>query len=143
MPQMAHCAESCEPTIALMMAEHERLAALYLHNAQMGEQRTSLYLTVISADLAALLALVQLGAAFPLWTTVGMWAGLQLFGLVVFSASSSAACAAQSTCGLPIASIATLPSATPAWGRTTMSAAFYGVQNARAATTYASPATRR
>jgi hypothetical protein len=84
MPGIARFVEGCEPSTAIMLAEHDRLAALYLHNAQMGEQRTSLYLTVISAALAALLGLVQFGAGFPLWTTMGIWAALFVLGLVIF-----------------------------------------------------------
>lgn len=69
-----------------LLAEHDRLSALYLHNAEMGEKRTSLYLTVISGGIAILVGLGQFGAdtAVLRWPAFGLLAVLLLIGLLTF-----------------------------------------------------------
>ena len=78
--------ETRDPSTEAMLAEHERLADLYLHNAEMGERRTSLYLTVISAGAAVFLGIAQFGAEMSslLWPGIGFLAGLLVIGLVTF-----------------------------------------------------------
>lgn len=75
-----------DPSTEAMLAEHERLADLYLHNAEMGERRTSLYLTVISAGAAVFLGIAQFGLAIDslLWPGIGFLAGMLVIGLVTF-----------------------------------------------------------
>jgi hypothetical protein len=75
-----------DPSTEAMLAEHERLADLYLHNAEMGERRTSLYLTVISAGAAVFLGIAQFGPAIDslLWPGVGFLVGMLVIGLVTF-----------------------------------------------------------
>jgi hypothetical protein len=78
--------ETLDPSTEAMLAEHERLAGLYLHNAEMGERRTSLYLTVISAGAAVFLGIAQFGAEIDslLWPGIGFLAGMLVIGLVTF-----------------------------------------------------------
>ena len=75
-----------DPSTEAMLAEHERLADLYLHNAEMGERRTSLYLTVISAGAAVFLGIAQFGPAIDslLWPGIGFLVGMLVIGLVTF-----------------------------------------------------------
>jgi hypothetical protein len=75
-----------DPSTEAMLAEHQRLANLFLHNAEMGERRTSLYLTVISAGAAVFLGVAQFGAQMSslLWPAVGFLAGMLVIGLVTF-----------------------------------------------------------
>jgi hypothetical protein len=75
-----------DPSTEAMLAEHQRLADLFLHNAEMGERRTSLYLTVISAGAAVFLGVAQFGAQMSslLWPAVGFLAGMLVIGLVTF-----------------------------------------------------------
>jgi len=52
--------ESLDPVSAVLLVEHERLAALYEHNARVGEQFVSVYLGVVSAAVALLVGLKEL-----------------------------------------------------------------------------------
>ena len=66
-----------------ILAEHERLANLYLYNAEMGEKRTALYLTVISIGTAALVSLPQFGVQIETMT-MGFLTGMLVMGLLTF-----------------------------------------------------------
>lgn len=48
-----------ENSIRLLLREHERICELFIENRQMGERRTSLYLTLIAATTPVLAALGQ------------------------------------------------------------------------------------
>jgi hypothetical protein len=69
-----------------MIAEHERLAALYLYNSDLGEKRISLYLTVISAGAAVLVGLAQFRfeMSLLLWPAIGFLIGVVVIGLLTF-----------------------------------------------------------
>jgi Flp pilus assembly protein TadB len=69
-----------------LLAEHERLSALYLYNTEMGEKRTSLYVTVISAGVALALGLSQYwhSAGILLWVAIGFAVGMIIIGLLTF-----------------------------------------------------------
>ena len=86
MPSKDHLRVNIDPSSEAMLAEHERLAALYLHNAETGEKRTSHYLTVISAGMAVLLGLAQLCSDKQqvLGPAIGLLVGLLISGLVTF-----------------------------------------------------------
>jgi len=55
-----HAPQLLDPSTEAMLAEHERLSDLYLYNSEMGEKRTSLYLTLISAGGAVLIGTAAL-----------------------------------------------------------------------------------
>jgi hypothetical protein len=52
-----------DPSTALLLAEHARLAALFQHNQAVGEQLVTMYLTIVSIAVALLVGLGQLGAS--------------------------------------------------------------------------------
>jgi len=69
-----------------MLAEHERVAALYLYNSEIGEKRVSLYLTLISAGTAVFLGLAQFGVdrMLVLWSAAAYLAMVALVGTLTF-----------------------------------------------------------
>jgi hypothetical protein len=79
-------AQDMDPSSEAMLAEHERISGLYLHNVEMGEKRTSLYLTVISSGTLILLGLAQFRSdmTFLLWPSIGFLIVMILLGLLTF-----------------------------------------------------------
>jgi hypothetical protein len=69
-----------------MLAEHERVAALYLYNSDIGEKRVSLYLTLISVGTAVFLGLAQFGMdrTLVLWSAAAYLALVALVGTLTF-----------------------------------------------------------
>jgi len=86
MPRKDRVRELLDPSTEAMLAEHERLADLYLYNADIGEKRTSLYLTALSASAAILVGLAQFGGGMSslLWPSVAFLAVMLVVGLVTF-----------------------------------------------------------
>jgi hypothetical protein len=80
-----HIGDKLEPSTAIMIAEHERLAGLYLFNSEMGEKRTSLYLSVVSLGAAGLIALAQiLNKEVLTWPVLVLVIGMFGLGLLTF-----------------------------------------------------------
>ncbi len=75
-----------DPSTAVMIAEHERLSALYLYNADLGEKRISLYLTVISAGAAVLVGVSQFRVEMSVlvWPSIGFLAAVVIIGGLTF-----------------------------------------------------------
>ena len=69
-----------------MLAEHERVSALYLYNSEIGEKRVSLYLTLISVGTAVFLGLAQFGIdrLLVLWSAAAYLAMVALVGTLTF-----------------------------------------------------------
>jgi len=69
-----------------MLAEHERVSALYLYNSEIGEKRVSLYLTLISVGTAVFLGLAQFGIdrELVLWSATAYLAMVALVGTLTF-----------------------------------------------------------
>lgn len=85
MPRAGH-ADVCSASTEAMLAEHERLSDLYLYNTEMGEKRTTLYLTVVSAASALLLGMAQFKVdnTFLLGSAAGMLLVVLLIGMLTF-----------------------------------------------------------
>jgi hypothetical protein len=77
---------SLDASVEAMLAEHERVAALYRDNADMGERRASMYLMVVSAGSALMLAMAQLGLGpiALLWPSIVLLGGMLILGLLTF-----------------------------------------------------------
>ena len=75
-----------DPSTEAMLAEHERVAALYLYNAEIGEKRVSLYLTLVSGGTALFLGLAQfnLDSTLLLWPAAGFLSMVVLVGTLTF-----------------------------------------------------------
>ncbi len=75
-----------DPSTAVMIAEHERLSALYLYNSDLGEKRISLYLTVVSAGAAVLVGVAQFRVEMSLllWPGIGFLIAVVLIGFLTF-----------------------------------------------------------
>jgi hypothetical protein len=77
-------------SVEILLAEHQRLSALYLHNVDMGEKRTTAYLTLVSIGTAILVGLAQvrsereLGSDFFLQMSFGLVISVLIFGLITF-----------------------------------------------------------
>ena len=86
MPRKDRVQELLDPSSEALLAEHERLSDLYLHNAEVGEKRMSLYLTTLSASAAILVGFAQFGAgvASLLWPSVALMAVMLILGLFTF-----------------------------------------------------------
>lgn len=69
----------------IMIAEHQRLSDLYLYNTDMGERRTSMYISVISLGAAGLIGLAQLvDATILYWPATLLLLGMLVLGLLTF-----------------------------------------------------------
>lgn len=86
MPRKDRTDQFLDPSTEAMLAEHERVSALYLYNADIGEKRTSLYLTLISVGSAVFLGMAQFGVdrMLLLWSAVGFLAIVLLVGALTF-----------------------------------------------------------
>ncbi len=86
MSRRDHLSDRGDSSIEAMLAEHERVSELYLYNSDMGEKRTSLYLTLVSAGGAVLIGVQQLGLDMRslLWTATLFLAIMVVVGLVTF-----------------------------------------------------------
>lgn len=76
-----------DPSTEVLLAEHERLANLYLYNTDLGEKRIASYITLISLAGGALIALTQLGSVAGdtfLELSAGIVGGLAILGLLTF-----------------------------------------------------------
>ena len=49
-----------QTTTSILLAEHQRLAALYQHNSDMGDKLVATYLTIVSVMVAVMLGIIQL-----------------------------------------------------------------------------------
>ena len=79
--------DSClDPSAEAMLAEHERLAGLYLYNADIGEKRVSLHMTLVSGGTAIFLGLAQFGVDRTLlwWSAFAFLAMVVLLGTLTF-----------------------------------------------------------
>ena len=72
-----------DPSVEIMIAEHERIAQLYIHNREMGEKRISLYLTILSIGSAGF-ALVPHERGPMLGYACVMSTAMVVLGLVTF-----------------------------------------------------------
>lgn len=52
--------DSLDPTSAILLVEHERIASLYEHNVTMGDQFVAVYLAVVSTAIALLVSMREL-----------------------------------------------------------------------------------
>jgi hypothetical protein len=71
----------------ILLAEHQRLSSLYLNNVEMGEKRTTLYLTLVSFGsgvLAAITKLAPFDKEFVKWASFGLVIGIFLLGLLTY-----------------------------------------------------------
>ncbi len=70
----------------ILLAEHERLSALFLYNSDLGEKRTAAYLTLVSLGVGGLLGLSQLQADQDtiLQVSLGIMSGIFLLGFITF-----------------------------------------------------------
>jgi hypothetical protein len=86
MPQTGCPDPFADPSTEAMLAEHERVSALYLYNAETGEKRVSLYLTLVSAGTAVFLGLAQFGVDrnLVLWSAAAYLAMVALMGTLTF-----------------------------------------------------------
>jgi len=86
MPRKDRVRELLDPSTEAMLAEHERLAEMYLYNAELGEKRASLYLTLLSAGAAILVGLAQFGAGAMslLWPGAALLTVMLILGLFTF-----------------------------------------------------------
>jgi hypothetical protein len=86
MPRKDRTEQFLDPSTEALLAEHERVSGLYLYNADIGEKRTSLYLTLISVGSAVFLGMVQFGVdrTLLLWSAVGFLAVVLLVGSLTF-----------------------------------------------------------
>lgn len=77
---------SADKSVEILLMEHQRLSTLYLHNAEMGEKRTTAYLTLVSIGTALLVGISQKGVTdgFLLWSSFGLVTGAFLFGVLTF-----------------------------------------------------------
>jgi len=86
MPRKDRVREVLDPSAEVMLAEHERLSALYLYNTEMGEKRLSSYLMVISVGAGILLGVAQFRVEMTLllWPVIGFLFGLLVLGVLTF-----------------------------------------------------------
>jgi hypothetical protein len=69
----------------IMIAEHQRLAELYLYNSEMGEKRTSLYVSIVSLGAAGLIGLAQfVEAPMLVWPANVVLSGMLILGMLTF-----------------------------------------------------------
>jgi hypothetical protein len=75
-----------DPSTEAMLAEHDRVTALYLHNAEVGEKRVSLFLTLVTAGTALFLGLAQFGVdrVLVLWSAAAYLGVVLLVGALTF-----------------------------------------------------------
>ena len=75
-----------DPSTEILLAEHERLSALFLYNSDLGEKRTAAYLTVVSLAGAGILGLSQLNTdqSTVLEINMAILAGIFLLGFITF-----------------------------------------------------------
>jgi len=69
-----------------LLAEHARIAELYLYNREMGEKRLSFYLTIVSIAVTGFVALTELRKeeAFLIEGALALLVGVSLLGLFTF-----------------------------------------------------------
>jgi hypothetical protein len=86
MPRADRIVKDLDPTTEILLAEHERLSALFLYNSDLGEKRTTAYLTLVSLSVGGLLGLSQLDTdqATMLELSAGILAGIFLLGFITF-----------------------------------------------------------
>jgi len=86
MPRRDRADPFVDPSTEAMLAEHERVSALYLYNSEIGEKRVSLYLTLISVGTAVFLGLAQFGIdrELVLWSATAYLAMVALVGTLTF-----------------------------------------------------------
>lgn len=69
----------------ILLVEHQRLSTLYLNNVEMGEKRTTLYLTVVSLGSGVLAGMSKLtDTEFVEWTSFGLVIGIFILGLLTY-----------------------------------------------------------
>ncbi|MEW5868386.1 MAG: hypothetical protein AB1894_03865 [Chloroflexota bacterium] len=74
-----------DATAQILIAEHQRLSDLYLYNTDMGERRTSMYISVISLGAAGLIGLAQLvDSTILYWPATVLLVGMLVLGLLTF-----------------------------------------------------------
>jgi hypothetical protein len=74
-----------EPSTQILIAEHQRLSELYIYNSEMGEKRTTTYLSVISLIAAGMIGLTQFVDTHLLfWPSLGLIAGMLILGMLTF-----------------------------------------------------------
>jgi hypothetical protein len=90
MPEESVEQTSANSSVEILLAEHQRLSALYLHNADMGEKRTTAYLTLLSIGTALLVGLAQerfqkeFKTDLLLQMSLGFVIGVFIFGVITF-----------------------------------------------------------
>lgn len=76
---------SGKESVDILLAEHQRLSSLYLHNVEMGEKRTTSYLTMVTIGSTLLLGLSHFARLeIVLWASLGLVFGVFIFGLLTF-----------------------------------------------------------
>lgn len=86
MPRTRRVSQIDDPSTEILLAEHERLSALFLYNSDLGEKRTTSYLTLVSLGVGGLLGLSQLNTdqTTMLELSMGILAGVFLLGFITF-----------------------------------------------------------
>lgn len=77
---------AADTSVLILLREHERLSALYLNNVELGEKRTTSYLTLVSISTGLLIGVAQRGVTedFLLRATFGLVIAALIFGLLTF-----------------------------------------------------------
>ena len=86
MPRADRADKDLESSTEILLAEHERLSALFLYNSDLGEKRITAYLTLVSLSVGGLLGLSQLhpDRTTLLELSAGIMAGIFLLGFITF-----------------------------------------------------------
>lgn len=87
MPRKDRADKLLDAPTEVLLVEHERLSALYLYNAEMGEKRISAYLTIVSIAIGAVFGLTQLRDMDTLTLIelcMGILLGISLLGILTF-----------------------------------------------------------
>jgi hypothetical protein len=86
MPRADRADKDLDSSTEILLAEHERLSDLFLYNSDLGEKRTTAYLTLVSLGVGGLLGFSQLDIdqTTMLELSAGILAGIFLLGFITF-----------------------------------------------------------
>lgn len=78
--------DDLDASVQALLAEHERLAALHLYNADLGEKRVATFVTLVSLEVGALLAAPQLGLdrEATIELLMGLTGGTSILGALTY-----------------------------------------------------------
>ena len=86
MPRASRADKDLDSSTEILLAEHERLSALFLYNSDLGEKRITAYLTLVSLGVGGMLGLSQLNTdqTTVLELSAGILTGIFLLGFITF-----------------------------------------------------------